>query len=298
MRSIDSDSVYGSLDRKRNQIKGVDVAAGILRYYQRILNALEYFKAYVKQEAGYMPEPQKEGLLGIINGMSNAVSGKIERGELLEPDAARQLILGQYEQVMGIMKGGKYIEADKRLLLPGDPEFLLTLKKTLYWDFISSIIIDVVNCAASASQNRHTVDDNYLAPIMEKIAEITHTVANMERTPLTNATSIFRKGRIVISAGIELGAHLKEQSMDYQRLQNGVEYLLKNLGLAVETHLEALQHLARLDDNWNMDLRTFEVMKEKMGDLENKIALMRAQQLKGSNALSGLFRIVGHVLHI
>lgn len=257
---IDPNGIYGILGKRMGQI---NVAANdVQQQYRRIIYALRSFRDYIRQNSEYMPMPQKRRLLGIIDDMHNAVSYEIEHGDILEPGTATRAIMERHQHVMEIISKGRYVDVDRSLLLPGDLEFLLTLKKTLYRDYLSSIAGAVGDNANANSQNLD--GDGYLAPMMEKLAESTNTVANMDRTPITHATSIFRKARALASTGIELAGHLTERQVDCQRLQNSIDYLVRNLDAIVRLHLESLERLDGLDDNWDTDLTIFRLMRDKM----------------------------------
>jgi len=279
--------VYRLLEEKLTQLSIKPLS--IPREYRRVLSSLYDFEKYIDKEVDYMPE-QKDDLLMIINEMSTALTKKIKNKELLGPSEVEEQVKWQYMHVMEIMKHGNYIDVDRNLVLPGDQEFLLTLNKTLYWDFISNIAENVQRNSNSVLQNEHAKNDSYLSPIMVKLADSTNTVANMDQSPLTNATSIFRKARISIAAGIILGGYLKNQQNDYQRLHSGVDYLFRNLEHSVDRHLEYLSKSAMGETNYELDLKIFEVMKGKMKDLEILIAEMQEPSL-----VENVFKRIGNI---
>ena len=268
LEQIDHERIYNLLNDKKSQI---NVKPRTVQWqYQRILRALKHFEEYVKHKVDYIPDSQKEELISIINRLSEKLKIKIRSKELLTPDNLTELIMQQYAHVIGIVERGEsegYIEVDSRLLLPEEPEFLLTLKKTLYRDFVDKIKRQVMTNAISASQNGGIIDDSYLAPMIEKIAECTDTVSNMDYI-LTNAVSIFRKARVVLASGLDLTRDLKELSVEHQRLQRGIEYLFRKLDGKVDMHLRHFEEDKEQETAYGQDVEIFKTMNEKMKDLE------------------------------
>ena len=181
---------------------------------------------------------------------------------------------------MEIMESGKYIKADPELVPPRNSKFLVTLDKTLYRDYINDIVKEVKHEASLAHQNGHLDNDNYLGLIMEKLADGTDSAIKMEVSPLLNATNIFRNARTLIVAGTELIEYLREQKMDYERLERGVDYLTRNLNAAVNDHLITLRrrHKFLAEGHWDPDLVAFEYMGEKMVDLKKRIHLSSVKE--------------------
>ena len=275
LRRIDHDNLQRVVGEGRAQIKVED--KDIEMQYSRITNALRNFDAHINENVVYMPKPARKDLAEIINELHIGVIRQIKNLELLTPHEATNLITGIYDNVIGIIKNKHYIEVDESLLLPGDPEFLLTVKQTLYDDFIKRITGEVRN-NATRLQNEEYKDDSYLSPIMEKLAESTDTVANMDHSALTNATSIHRKARTLLASTIELADHLAGQNIDYQRLQMSTGYLFRNLDVTIYQHLQTLKERAVYDTNWEPDLKIFQLMAEKMTDLESRVSTVKGKK--------------------
>ena len=210
--------------------------------------------------------------MSVSDELSEGIKRRTRNGAL-KADYATEQIIEQHKHIMEIIESGRYINVDESLVLPGAPKFLLTLKKTLYRGFISSIAQRVKEEVQAGSKNGKQVMDGYLAPMMEKLAESTDTAANMDSS-LRNATSILRKGRILIASGIETIEDLIVQGKDYQRLQMAVIYLYRNLADSIDKNYRFLAEKFDQDTNWEFDFKAFGVMKEKMDDLERRITPM------------------------
>lgn len=251
---LDPGHIYDILKEEMCNVK-VE-ASHIEAHYQRFLDALNYFEAYVGQNSNYMSKEQKEKLLGRIGKMSEKLNK--ERGiDILTPDDATQSIWKQYDNVKKIMEAGDYIEVDANLVVTGSTPFLLTLEKTLYRDYI----------------------DNIGESMIPKDAESTDNVIKMDHTSLLNDTSIFRKARILINSNIERGRYLKENNEEYKRLERGVDYLFRNLDASVNHHLRELQKRTKdlSDEHWNLDLQIFRLMKEKLDYSKKEFSQVRKQ---------------------
>ena len=268
-RDIEPDHVYSVLKEAKSE---VHVKPGTVSYnYLRILNALRTFRAYVEDTANYMPESQRKAILNMSDELSEGVRRRMRNGGVKADDATEQNT-SKHEHVMEILERGEYTEADGRLVPPGSPKFLATLKKTLYRDFISEIAQKVRQDSQSSSRNG---SNDYLAPMRVKFAESTETAANMDST-LINAISIFRKGRILDAFGIELGGYLRTQGRDYLSLQMPLVYHFKNLDASVDQNYEEFRRKFERDTAWEPEFKAFGVMKEKMDDLERRITAMES----------------------
>ena len=266
---INHNNIYAAFRRLHSEVRVEP--RDVVWQYRRVLHALRSFKTYVENRADYMPDLQKKALIGYLDELIGGVNIRIKDGAL-KPDDIAELVAQQYGHVMAIMEAGKYVKVDTSLLVPEDIEFLLTLRKTLYADFVKGISEAVKSSASQSKKSTEggTTTDSYVAPMMEKLADSTDTVANMD-SKLENATSIFRKARIVIASGIDLVGHLKQSELDYRRLQRSVDYLFRNLAYRVNPHLEYLQTLSRTENTWDRDLEVFSRMKEKTDELGQRI---------------------------
>lgn len=271
----------------------INVRDGEIEYHhRRVLNAVKQFRNYVQTEADYLEEPQKNYLLGIIDDIVERALTRVSQ-KSLRADEVNGIILQQYENVMGIMEKGEYLSADKKLLLPGDPKFLWSLKKTLYRDFIGSIAEKVKEELVLASVNDRSKDDRYLGAFIEKLSESIDTVANMEPNPLRHAISIFRKARISIPTGIDLVDYLGQESADYARLQMAVDCLYRNLEDSVNQWAEVTPKSSKRDSKWETYAEKFAIMKSKTEELGEKV-----REMNGPNWLRKRIRGVGKLLGV
>ena len=140
-----------------------------------------------------------------------------------------------------------------------------------------------------ASQ-KGTDGNSYVSPMMESLAESTDTVANMDISTISNATSIFRKARIRIASGIELVEYLRQRGYNYQRLQRGADYLFRNLDDVVGQHLEYFERRVEGETTLEPDFNAFTIMKEKMGELEQRVrAIEEPGRVRGAIRSVGSF---------
>ena len=219
LEKMNHDSVYDFMGKKRDNVQVEDKL--VLGEYQRVHEALAKFKEYTKNKADYIPDSEKKILMRVVDGLLNDVDAQIRSGSTLSANDIKGFIDGRYNHIISIMEKGDYIDVDKRLILPGDDEFLITLKRTFYRDFIYTLL----------------VGDPSLSVGLEKIAESTDTVANMAYEPLTNALSIQRKARILVASGVWLIDERKRHNLDSERLQRGIDYLFRNLKIRVDLNL-------------------------------------------------------------
>lgn len=271
----------------------VNVRDGEIEYHhRRILNALNQFRHYVQTNADYLNGPQKNDLLGTIDDIVERASTRVSQ-KSLRADEVNGRILQQYENVMGIMEKGEYLMADKKLLLPWDPEFLLSLNKTLYKDFIDTIVKKVKEELVLESVNGGPKDDSYLGAFMEKLSESTDTVANLDLQPLHHAISIFRKARVSIPTGISLVDYLRQEGADYARLQKAVDFLYRNLEASVNQWAEVTQESSKRDTTWRIYAEKFAIMKSKTEELEERV-----REMNGPSWLRKRIRGVGKLLGV
>lgn len=289
---IDHENVYAFLGRQVSNFEERTADEGVMvklirREYQRVLTALTSFRAYVnwvKQEGKY--EIDQEGIVGIINEISNPVSVKVKNREFLEPGYVKKYVINIYERSMKIMKWanetGNYDEVDEVFLSTIEEhktKFLSTLKKTLYRHmFIKDMVESVKHDVIFVFQNRTANDDSYLAPVIEKNGDCIDSVSKMDHISLANDTSIFRKARRVLAEDIELGEFLidlsknSQRPINFQRLYKSADYLLRNLNTSVDNYLLFLQEESRSETHYNPWLRAFEHMQQKMGGFKEKVA--------------------------
>jgi hypothetical protein len=273
---IDDYSVHKLLERKMLGVRVSDER--VQRQYKKVLDALKGFRKYVSGEVDYMPYTQKDEILGRVSEMASKLSEKISRGEILSSDEARDVIRSHYGEVMEIIEDIEPGSIDQRLLLPENPEFLVALKQSIYRSFIRNKAGGVVSdlySAIKASYNNYPVDDSYLAHAMIRLADSTQTAANMDAN-VVNAASIFGKTRIVSEEfGIRLHEYLRLSGIADQRLQRGVDYLLRNLSARVNDVLGSLRSSVTQDNNWLRDLRIFATIVEEAISLEKRVAETR-----------------------
>ena len=285
-KEIEPDHVYSVLGEAKDE---VFVKQGTVSWnYLRILTALRTFRAYVEDTVDYMPDKQKKKMMDILDELSKSVKERM-KNDAVGADYATEQNIGQHQYIMELLERGNYIEADERLVLPGSPKFLATLKKTLYKDFISKIAQKVREDARATNNG----SNDYLAPIIEKFAESTETAANMD-SALKNAISIFRKGRILSPSGIEVVHDLRVLPRDYTRLQAVVDYHFRVLDAMINQNYEdAEKKFKGIDTAWEPEFKAFGVMKEKMKDLERRI-----DEMNGPSWVRGRIRDLGNIFGI
>ena len=267
---VTAESIYNIVKEAKSE---VIVRPGTVIYqYQRALNALKQFQDYVKNQVDYIDNDEKKVIIGIIDEIKEGIVAS--RPKALKADDIAGLVLQQHDGILRLIKEKEYTPVDKHLLLPGDPEFLLTLKKTLYNRFVDNIAERVREEAKLASRNGNTQDDDYLAAYTEKVAESTDTVANMSPEPLHHPMSIFRKARITIRNGIGLVNYLRQEQMHSERLQMAVDYLYRNLDDVVNQYLNHFKSSKRRDTNWKLYVNKFGTMRSKTAELGKMVTEM------------------------
>lgn len=261
--AVTPENIYNVVKEAKSE---VIVKPGTVIYqYQRALNALKQFKDYVKSQVDYIDGDEKKVIIGTIDEIKEDIIAS--RQKALKADDIAGLVLQRHNDILRLIEKKEYTPVDKQLLLPEDPEFLLTLKKTLYNRFVDNITERVREEAKLASKNGNTQDDDYLAAYIEKVAESTDTVANMEPAPLHHSVSIFRKARITIRKGIDLVNYLRQEQMHSERLQMAVDYLYRNLEDVVAQYLKNFKASKRRDTNWRLYEKKFNVMRNKTTEL-------------------------------
>ncbi len=242
--------------------------------YKRVLNALGIFKTYVQGECNYMSDPQRSQLLQIIQTLINRVAKHSQNKRKLRTGTTKPLVKSQYAHVMDVMEyahiHGTYEEVDRRLLLPDDHEFLVILKNKLYRDSVKGIVQKVI-----ANARRHSSDDDYLAPAMEKLADFSHSGKNLD-TRIENARSIVLKGSTLIDEFVGLAESLRAERYDTERLERGIRWAHSNLKLGLISVFNFHQGRYGVETAQGSDLALASVMKDEiMGNLERRMNSMK-----------------------
>ena len=273
LETVDPDSVHELLGKSRDKLK-INKAL-VSSHYIKVYEALLKFRDFVEKKVDYMPDSDKKHLVGIINNTANDVDSQIRRG-VLTADNVKRSILTIYDRIMGIIEKGDYIDVDNRLVLPGEPEFFIILKRTLYRDFVHQISDEVLREAIEHHRDGGEKDDHsYLELMLAKNSENTDTVANTPYDPISNAVSIQRKSRILIVEDLNLIKELKSRDFNYDALQRAMDYLFRNLQYSVTLNYEQTKKRAENDTNLELNRRMFEVINEKVSDLEKLVAATR-----------------------
>ncbi|MBI3035931.1 hypothetical protein HYY71_06435 [Candidatus Woesearchaeota archaeon] len=250
----------------------VTIRDGSVRHeYLRIQQALSRFRAYVEAYTDYVPPSEKKALIDIIDGL--IVGARAKTQDRMSAKQVAERIQSQYGHIISLLESHAYVEVDTSLILPGDNEFLLTLKKTFYHDFVRRIAESVRKLAPRNGDA--TSNGDFLAPYVETLAETTDTVTNMDLEP-PHAISIFRKAREKIKLGVDLVLELKLDDVPYEKLARAVDYLNINLVDVVKGRTEDLDRRARKETSLQPDLEIFRIMQQKMGDLEARMAQIKA----------------------
>lgn len=273
----DEGKILESLIQGKSKIKFSK--GDIPKMYMEIARAFIAFNRYIEGNTNYIPLNERNQLLHIIAELSSDIIRDVSKKTVLSKRDIERDVNGQYEDAIGIMQRRDYADVDARLVLPGDPEFLLALKKTFYSTMMAGIAGKVKADADFAFKAGATTNDEYLAPMMEKLAETTDTVANLDISSLQHTISIFRKARIVVRSGVNLAESLRQTGVDYERLRRAVHYLHSNLGLRIQQRLEELRRLAPNETALDQDVDKFTIMAEKMGELEQRIRVIEANGL-------------------
>jgi len=272
--TIDHENVYHLLVAERNNVQARQ--RSIFYHYTTVLKAVQDFRAFIRQEVSYMPQAEKESLVGIVTELAEGVEQQIRKKNILSSEDATKTLTENVDGIIGIMEKQAYLPVDISLVLPGDPEFLLTLKKTLYFASIKKISDSVYQAALAASQGEIVEGGgDYLSPMMQKITESIDTIAGMENRPIDSATSIFRKARIKLRSAVDLVNQVHQIEMPYQRLQRATDYLYRNLVASIEANLEYLRKAAdERDTSWETERDAFTIMSSKIKDLEARMKEM------------------------
>jgi hypothetical protein len=269
---IDPSAIYNMFYSRYKKYSGT-TAPDIKKEYKRVNDALKSFEKHVREEVDYMGKGSKDDLLARVNSMVDKVSVMEKNDQILEPRFVSDYISTSFDKVMDVLRSRRYIEADPQLVPPRYSRVLVSLDKTLYADYINTIIEDVKRESILARQKGQLDNDDYLAIIMEKLADGTDNSIKMEIDPLINATNVFRNARALTVGGTELVKYLKEQNIGCERLKKGVDYLFRCLDVAVNGHLAELKRRPKYlsEGHWNADLVAFDHMAKKMDDLEHNI---------------------------
>ena len=287
VREANSETAYQALSNLNRRVKVSEQE--VLGKYQEISDALKYFGYHITRDVDYIQPNQKAGLTEVIANLARSVQERTREG--IRPSDLEERMHTQYGLIMQIIDNGKYSEVEEGLVLPDESKYLATLKKTLYdLDFISKIAQRVKEDAGLASNNGNSGND-YLAPFMEKLAEITDTVAKFDKL-LPHAISIFRKSRIVVRHGVALVNNLHEESHNYDRLRRGVDYLFRNLDAQVEINrADAITSVRKLSDtSYEIQMEKYGIMQAKMNSLRPIIKEMN--RLTPHNSRKGLLRML------
>ncbi|MBI2658141.1 hypothetical protein HYX08_05605 [Candidatus Woesearchaeota archaeon] len=264
------ETIFGAAVRLGSRVIISD--RSVAHEYTRVHQALGHFKSYVEgiNDESYMPLAEKKRLIDVLEGLISSVKEKSK--ERLRAEQLSTSIVDQYGNIISVIKDKDYGEVDRTLLLPGDNEYRLTLKNTLYRDFVRRVAESVKRSAPVNGANGSGID--FLAPFIESIAETTDTVTNMDLEP-PHAISIYRKAREKIGQGIDLALALRGQDETYGKLAIAVEYLHRNLVDMIETRVGELKSRKKKETALGRDLEKFGIMREKMGDLEARMEEIR-----------------------
>lgn len=240
----------------------------VLAAYKRVADDLAVFGEYVRTSTHYMPEQQRERLVGLIGDLRKDVLARIDGGILSEEQAARH-IKEQYAHMLKILEKKDYVSIGQRLLLPGEPEFLAVFKQTLYRDFIRRNANAVRDDARLVAASSNPLDDSYLAPFIDKLAESTDTAANLE-TKIKNARDVSIKLFNLTGEGVDLVGDL-QGSNNVQRLPLAIRYLFDIWKDAIQ---DAGAHYERREPKEKANkspLVTIAAIKEDIRTLERRI---------------------------
>ncbi|MBI2130663.1 hypothetical protein HYU10_02730 [Candidatus Woesearchaeota archaeon] len=250
--------------------------ADVVTESRMAVSALQEFMDYAIVNTTNMPPIERDDIIDIMVSLSSRTLEYADESRI-NPKAATDFAQQQYERVLGILQSGKFMEADRDILMPGEHEYLASLKKTLYWHYVDNIFQEVKREAREHLGNGKKPSDAYLSTAMVKTAEQTDTAANMEYNPPTQASSINRKARIVIASNLSLFGWLEELGRDYGRLQSANRYLFEVLKASIDGNIAALETKVRLDTNWRPNLARFMLMREKARDLETRVCGSEAE---------------------
>ena len=274
LTTVDHDNVYGVFARNY-ELLNVRVGS-ITHQYSRIRQALESFRNDVAKDIvfeGDTTGAEKKRLNDLVRELINAVPRGYDN--IIQVDEASSFISGRYENVLMVMNDANkngYKSLDDALILPGEQKFLLALKNTFYWDFISQI--------AQGDRSMQVV----------KVAESTDTAANMD-SALLNARSIFSKEQAQIEIFGKLAA--EDQSIDGQRLGHALYYLFRNLDARVNQIYTSFTGNPMQDTTWDDDKKAFEYMINELQKMEKNFHSFRPEGNGHIPILSELARILG-----
>lgn len=259
---VDHEGVYQVIKSGRKRLdKGRIGDSTIPRIYSKIETALNDFRDYVGRNVnwdGSGGAEEKKRLLGIIDTLIRAVPS---RSDMLERGTAIEYLRTRYDKALSVMQNAKtngYSTLDERLILKGEPEFLIGLKNTFYGDFINDIMISLKMYGN-------------VAPAIIKVAESTGTAATMDSN-LVNARSIFAKGVITTKEAVQA---VNGTKVDTQKFQRAIFYFQKNLDASLDRIYRSYTGNGKKDElrdsSWDDEIKAFAYMLEESKKLEELV---------------------------
>ena len=235
-----------------------------------MIDALERFRNYVLRRASYLGDASQARISGIVEDLETRLKTRIEEG-ILDTERVRESVDRQFQNVISITQGNGLLEIDDALKGNDENRYLLALKKTLYADFINTIVNAVLE-----EYTRFLVDPqshpDYTAPMMVKLADLTETASNLEGQSIDHVISIFRKARRGIWAAHDLAPQIKPIELpgdgEYLRLQNARNFLFYTLDLGLRPNFVFYKGRAAQETSLETERDTFMEMLRKMDELK------------------------------
>jgi len=302
---IDHNSTYKAFTSLRDEVKVK--LENLQEQYVRVLKSLTSFRTYIEQKVDYMPAPQKQYLLQIMNTLIDKTQRLVGSRQALRTGETKHLVKSQYSHVIDIIGEGRfYPPIDRRLLLSGNPndkmtdemrseEFLLSLKLLLHRDYIKQIARRVMTEAREYAKRRLD-GDGYLANAMIKLSEFAHNARTMDTIP-THARSIFLKGAINVEEFAAVSADLRNLGLDSKRLGIGIDWAYRSMNLGLTNGYSHFKRSADTDTAAQKALDLFHAMREGMGNLEDIVASVLTAKPKNSTTKQPVNDKSGELLH-
>lgn len=128
------------------------------------------------------------------------IEDKLKSGGIIKPRETEENIMARYEHVRHLIASDNHKPADISLILSSESPHVITIEKTLYSDYISKNMREMIEAAKRVVGSGRIKDEPYQQFPIVKGVDLIDTTAGMGPN-LDNMTSINRKDRIYLKEG-------------------------------------------------------------------------------------------------